>query len=631
MELHSVQRKLTALFSADVQGYSRLMGDDEIATIRTLTEYREVMAVFIEAFRGVIVDSPGDNLLAEFASAIDAVQCAVDIQRELKSRNATLPPHRKMEFRIGINVGDVVVEGQRLYGDGVNIAARLEGLADGGGVCISGTVYDQIENKLPLVYEYLGEQAVKNIAKPVRAYRVQLEAPALAPAKTGENAVEPNYRWKITLAVAMLLLVGGGTVAVKSLSSRSTLLSTSVPAETASTLESLDHPSIVVLPFTNMSGDQAQDYFSDGISEDLITDLSKLSGLFVISRHTAFTYKWKTVKVEDISRELGVRYVVEGSVRKADDTVRITAQLVDAATGGHLWAERYDRDLTDVFTLQDEITQHIVLALKVKLTQEEQTRFRRAPTENLQAYDFVLRGWDAFFRHTKETNLQARQMFEKAIALDPEYAGAYAFLSLTYFQEWDSQWSRTPQTLEQAFTLAQRAVALDNTLSTAHTVLSFVHLWNRQHEQAIAEAERAIALDPNNADGYIGLGFILNLEGKPDAAIVLVKKAMRLNPRYSSWYAFNLGLAYRLTGLHEEAIAVHKQALLRDPNLLIAHQELALNYSALGRKEEARAEIGEVLRINPHFSLEGMRQTWPYKNQARFARELVALRDAGLT
>lgn len=631
MEPHSVQRKLTALFSADVQGYGRLMGDDEIATIHTLTEYREVMTAFIQVFRGVIVDSPGDNLLAEFASAIDAVQCAVEIQRELKSRNATLPPHRKMEFRIGINVGDVVVEGQRLYGDGVNIAARLEGLADGGGVCISGTVYDQIENKLPLVYEYLGEQVVKNITKPVRAYRVQLEAPAPAPTRTGENPVEPNYRWKITLAVAMLLLVGVVTVAVKSLSSRSTLLSTSAPAEMASALESPDKPAIVVLPFTNMSGDQAQDYFSDGISEDLITDLSKLSGLLVISRHTAFTYKGKTVKVEDISRELGVRYVVEGSVRKADDTVRITAQLVDAATGGHLWAERYDRDLTDVFTLQDEITQHIVLALKVKLTQEEQARFRRAPTENLQAYDFVLRGWDAFFRHTKETNLQARQMFENAIALDPEYAGASAFLSLTYFQEWDSQWNRTPQTLEQAFTMAQRAVALDNTLSTAHTVLGFVYLWNRQHEQAIAEAERAIALDPNNADGYIGLGFISNLAGKPDAAIASVKKAMRLNPRYSSWYAFNLGLAYRLTGLHEEAITVHKQALLRDPNLLIAHQELALNYSALGRKEEARAEIGEVLRINPHFSLEGMRQTWPYKDQARFARELVALRDAGLT
>lgn len=331
-----MQRKLTALFSADVQGYSRLMGDDEVATIRTLTDYREIMTALIRQYRGAIVDSPGDNLLAEFASAIDAVQGAVEIQRELKSRNVTLPPHRKMAFRIGINVGDVVVEGQRLYGDGVNIAARLEGLADGGDVCISGTVYDQIENKLPLVYEYLGEQAVKNIAKPVRAYRVRLEAPALALARTGENPVEPNYRCKTTLAVTMLLLVGAGTVAVKSLSSRSALLSASAPAETVSALESPDKPAIVVLPFTNMSGDQAQDYFSDGISEDLITDLSKLSGLFVISRHTAFPYKGKTVKVEDIGRELGVRYVVEGSVRKADGAVRITAQLVDVATGRHL-------------------------------------------------------------------------------------------------------------------------------------------------------------------------------------------------------------------------------------------------------------------------------------------------------
>jgi adenylate cyclase len=557
-----MQRKLTALFSADVEGYSRLMGDDEIATIRTLTEYREVMTAFIQVFRGAIVDSPGDNLLAEFASAIDAVQGAVEIQRELKTRNTALPPHRKMEFRIGINVGDVVVEGQRLYGDGVNIAARLEGLAEGGGICISGAVYDQVENKLSLEYEYLGEQAVKNITKPVRAYWVRLETHTLAPAVSGKNPVKPRHRQRIALAVAMLLLVGAGTVVIKSLFSPSVSLPVITPSEPASALESSDKPAIVVLPFTNMSGDQAQDYFSDGISEDLITDLSKLSGLLVISRHSSFTYKGKAVKVEDVGRELGVRYVVEGSVRKGGDKVRITTQLVDVTTGGHLWAERYDRDLTDIFPLQDEITQHIVLALKVKLTQEEQARFRRAPTDDLQAYDFVLRGWDAFFRHTKETNAQARQMFEKAIELDPEYAGAYAFLSLTYFQEWDSQWNRTPQTLEQAFTLAQHAVALDDTLSTAHSVLSFVHLWNRQHEQAITEAKRAIALDPNNADCYVGLGFILNLAGEPNAAIELVKNAMRLNPRYSSWYAFNLGLAYRLTGRYEEAIAIHKQALL---------------------------------------------------------------------
>lgn len=345
MELHSVQRKLTAIFSADVQGYSRLMGDDEVATIRTLTAYREVMATLIHRHRGTVVDSPGDNLLAEFASALDAVQCAVEIQRELKSRNTALPPHRKMEFRIGINVGDVVVEGQRLYGDGVNIAARLEGLAEGGGICISGTVYDQVENKLSLEYESLGEQAVKNITKPVRAYRVRLEAKTLAPAMTGEKLVEPRHRQRIALAVVMLLLAGAGAVTVKSLSSRSASLPASAPSETASTLESSDKPAVIVLPFTNLSGDPAQDYFSDGISEDLITDLSKLSGLLVISRHSAFTYKGKAVKVEDVGRELGARYVVEGSVRKAGDKGRITAQLMesdpaDARAGVYVGATR---------------------------------------------------------------------------------------------------------------------------------------------------------------------------------------------------------------------------------------------------------------------------------------------------
>src|SRR5437867_2929494 len=492
-----IERKLAAILSADVKGYSRLMGEDEVATIRTLTAYQEAMTTFIQQHRGRVVDASGDNLLAEFASVVDAVQCAVEIQRELKTKNADLPAPQRMEFRIGINVGDVIVEGERIYGDGVNIAARLEGLAEAGGICISGIVYDQVETKLALGYEYLGEQTVKNIAKPVQVYRVQME-------------------------------VG------------------------ASTPTAPDKPSIAVLPFVNMSGDPEQEYFSDGITEDLITDLSKLSGLFVIARTSVFIYKGKAVEMAEVSRKLGVRYVVEGSVRKAGNRVRINAQLVDATTGGHLWAERYDRELQDIFALQDEVTQKIVFALKIKLTPEEQARFRQAPTDNLEAYDSFLRGQMYMWPSTQEANVQARQLFERAIELDPQYAGAYAVLGWTYFFEWAFQWSQAPQTLAQGFALAQRALTLDDSLPLAHTMLGAFYLWQKRHEQAIAEGERAITLGPNYAEGYAWLGGTFNMAGRPKEAIEVVQQAMRLNPHDPFFYLFILGFAYRLMGRHEE-------------------------------------------------------------------------------
>ena len=344
MESQNITRKLTALLSADVQEYSRLMGNDEVATIRTLTAYRSLMTRLIQQHHGKVVDSPGDNLLAEFASALDAVQCAVAIQSELQARNAELPPNRRMAFRMGINVGDVVVEGQRLYGEGVNIAARLEGLAEGGGICVSGTVYDQVGNKLPLDYVSLGERSVKNISKPVRVYRVLPEE-----ARVEDVVLE-------------------------------------LPAEVQT--QGADTPSIAVLPFRNMSGDAEQDYFSHGITEDLLTALSKLSGLLVISHNSVFQYKRQAVKPEAASRDLGVRYLLEGSVRKAGKRVRVTAQLIDATTGYHVWAERYDRDLDDIFALQDEVTERIVSALAIQLTTGEQARLERQYTDSLEAYDY---------------------------------------------------------------------------------------------------------------------------------------------------------------------------------------------------------------------------------------------------
>jgi len=436
-----VERKLTAILSADVKGYSRLMGEDEEATIRTLTAYRAVMATYIQQQRGRVVDSPGDNLLAEFASVVDAVRCAVALQYELKTRNATLPAQRRMEFRIGLNLGDVVIEGERLYGDGVNIAARVEGLAEPGGLCISGTVYDQIETKLPLHYDYLGEQTVKNIAKPVRVWRVVMDEAAAALAtqaglrsrdsvqdrQAQKRPVRAAYQTWAVVVIAGLVLIGGGSVAVRYLArspfnTQSSILS---PEAAPAALPLSDKPSIIVLPFVNMSEDSKQDYFSDGITEDLTTALSQIASLFVIARSSAFTYKGKAVRVQDVGRELGVQYVLEGSVRRADDQVRITVQLVDAPTDSHLWAERYDRSLKDIFALQDEIVQKIVTTLKLQLTLREQGVLVRKTTDNLEAYDTYLRGLESFNHATQEANAQARQLFEKAMRLNPRYPYDY--------------------------------------------------------------------------------------------------------------------------------------------------------------------------------------------------------------
>jgi len=585
MESQSIERKLAAILSADVKGYSRLMGEDEVATIRTLTAYREVMAALIRQHRGRVVDSPGDNLLAEFASVVDAVQCAVEIQQELKKRNADLPAPRKMEFRIGINLGDVLVEGEKIYGDGVNIAARLEGLADGGGICVSGIVYDQVENKLNFLnlgYEYLGEQTVKNIAKPVPVYRVHLDPGTAAPVMRGKS---------------------------EATSSRPPLP---------------DKPSIAVLPFANLSGDPEQEYFSDGITEDLITDLSKLSGLFVISRNSAFLYKSKAVNPQQVSRELGVRYMLEGSVRKAGNRVRISAQLIDTATGYHLWADRYDRELQDIFAVQDEVTQKIVAALQVTLTEGEQKRPRRPPTNNLDAYEHFLRGLECYWRRTREANTQARRMFERAIELDPDFAAAHAWLGRAYMIEWAFQWSDDPQIPERAAALAQRAVALDDSLPVAHQTLAYVFLLQKQFAQAIAEAERAMVLEPNDADACVTLGEILSCAGRPQEAVGLVEKALRLDPHYPASYLFALGQAYYLTGRHEEAIAALKRLLTRNPNHPRAHFFLAMVYSEVGRKEEARTEIAAC---GPAYSLERVRDKIPYRDQALIERWMATLRE----
>jgi TolB-like protein/class 3 adenylate cyclase len=609
-------RKLTAILSADVEGYSRLMGNDEASTIHILTVYKEAMTAHIKHHRGRVVDAPGDNLLAEFASVVDAVQCAAEIQRELAERNEELPEARKMVFRIGVNLGDVVEEEGRIYGDGVNIAARIESLCEGGGVCISGTAFEHVENKLDLEFEDLGEHEAKNITKPVRVYRM-LSYPGAAAHRVVKAKKAIQRKWRIAaLAIVSVLIVGVGAVAIWNYFLRPSPSTVEAASVEKMAFSLPDKPSIAVLPFVNMSEDPNQEYFSDGITEDIITDLSKMSGLFIISRSSTFSYKGKPVKIKQVAEELGVRYVLEGSVRKGSDKVRINAQLIDAITGHHLWAERYDRDLKDIFALQDEITQMIVLTLRVEVKEAELERIRRVPTENLNAYESALRGDELLRSFKKATNAQARQMFERAIELDPEYARPYVRLGATHLREWLWFWTQDPQAPERALELAQKAIELDDSYAGAYSLLGYIYLWkDRQHDQAIAAAKKAIAFDPNYAGGYGLLAEILNFSGRPEEVRELMEKAMRLNPRYPVSYLFWLGKAYYLMGQYDEAIATLKRGVTRNPNHLPLHLFLAASYVELDREEEVRAEVAEILRITPNYSLEHMARL-PYKDQA---------------
>jgi len=576
------KRKLTAILSADVKGYSRLMGEDELSTIETLKKYRELIDTLTQQYRGRVIDSPGDNMLTEFSSVVDAVDCAVEIQKELKLKNDELPKNRRMEFRIGVNLGDVIKDGERIYGDGVNIAARIEGLAEAGGICISGTAFDQVESKLGLEFNYLGEQSVKNIKKPVRVYRVQMEG--------GFSDVETNRELPLP-----------------------------------------DKPSIAVLPFENMSADPEQEYFSDGLTEEIITALSKVPQLFVIARNSTFTYKGRPMNVKQVGQELGVRYVLEGSVRKAGDRVRITAQLIDATTGNHLWAERYDRELKDIFALQDEITMKILTALQVKLTQGEQSLIAAGGTDNFEAYVRFLKGLEYFKRANKDGCLLARKMAQEAIALDPNYPRGYRLLATTHWVDVILGISTSPrQSLAKAAELYQKVIAMDPSDAPAHAFLGYVYTLMRQHEKGIAEVEKAVTLNPNAADAQAYFGYILHYNGRHKEATQAINKAIRLNPIPPATYFLFLGNAYQLAGMYEESIVAYKKVLNRNPDHLFAHLRLAATYILIDREKEARTEASEVLRIDPKFSIEPFAKRVSYKNQADLELLLSSLRRAGL-
>ena len=625
MDTEHVKRKLSAIFSADVEGYSRLMGDDEVATVRTIEAYRNVFTDLIEQHRGRVVDSPGDNLLAEFASVVDAVQCAVEVQQILKAKNAELPENRRMQFRIGVNLGDVIQEGERIYGDGVNIAARIEGLAEGGGICVSGSAYEQIENKLALGYEYFGEHTVKNIAKPIKVYKVPMDL-GVSKKKAGPK------RWKKgAFATAVVLILGAGALAAWYFYLRPAPIEPASVEKMAFKLP--DKPSIAVLPFVNISGDPKEDYLSDGITENIITALSKIPKMLVIARNSVFTYTGKPVMVQKVSKELGVRYVLEGSVQKEGDKIRITAQLIDAKTGHHLWSEKYDRDLKDLFALQDEITMKVIEGLRVKLTEGEQGRIYSRGTDNLEAFLKVLQGIDLVVRYqSKDDNALGRQMYEEAIALDPGYANAYALLAWTHFHDVTFGWTKTPKkSLERALEIAQKAAFLDESNANAHSALEGVYCRIGMLDKALAAGKQAIALAPNGADTNALHSFTLLALGRNKEALATINKAIHLNPIIPMYYLIAQGIAYQNTGQYEKAIEAYKGALLLNPDYLVAHIGLAMSYSLTGQEEQAHAEAKEVLRISPKFAVDWWAKTG-LRGYKRDQKDIYinALRKAGL-
>jgi adenylate cyclase len=630
MTVQEVKRKLTAILSADVKGYSRLMGEDEEGTIRTLNTYKEVMTKLIQQYHGRVVDAPGDNVLAEFGSVVDAVRCAVEIQKELKARNAELPENRRMEFRIGVNLGDVIEDGEQILGDGVNIAARLESLSDPGGICISGTAFDHVRNKIDLGYEYLGEQSVKNIALPVRVYKVLME-PGAAGKVIGEKKIEPKRWQRPTLVLVVVFILVIAVIVIWKHYTPPTPKMEVVPKEKM-TFPLPDKPSIAVLPFVNLSDDPKQAFLGDALAEEVINGLAKLRQVLVIARNSSFTYKGKAVDVKQVGREQGVGYVLEGSVQRSVDRLRITAQLIDATTGHHLFSERYDRDLKDIFAIQDDIAMKILTAMRVALAEGEAARVSAKGTKNLEAYLKVMQASQLRDAITKENMARCRKLAEEAIALDPGYAMAYSSAAGALAVEiYLGVYKNPKEALERATKLAIKGVTLDDSLAYTHSTLSWLLIMSRDFEKGVAEAERAVALEPGSGHAYTTLGLNLNYSGRYEEAIPVLKNAIRLMPIPSALCLNSLGFSYRMLGRYEESIVSLKKLIQREPDSITGHLHLAATYVLAGKEAEARAEAAEILRINPKFSLEQFAKTIPMKNQTDLMdRWIEPLRKAGL-
>ena len=555
------ERRLIAIFAADVEGYSRLMGADEVGTFKDLTQRRDILDSLIASRRGRIANTAGDSVLAEFGSAVDAVQCAVEAQAALSQANVGLSPDRHINFRIGVHVGDVMIKGGDLFGDGVNIAARLQTLASAGGVCLSGVAYDQVRKILPFAFADLGAQQVKNIDEPVRAFSVVAERAAVVTAS--ENASVP-------LALP-------------------------------------DKPSIAVLPFQNMSGDPEQEYFADGIVEDIITALSRFKSLFVIARNSSFTFKGRAVDIKEVGRRLGVRYVLEGSVRKASGKVRITGQLIDAVTGAHLWADRFERDLTDIFALQDEVTIAVVSAIEPKMLQTEIAMATRRRPENLTAYDFYLRAMPQYYLTTREGLAEAIRLAHRALELDPRFGSVAALAGLCHMLNVVLGYANDPQfDRKEAVRLVRLALSIDDgdpeTLARASIISAFMV---GDSEAEIEMADRAVALNPNSWIAWNSRGWVYRIAGLPEEAIRSFERAIRMSPVDPRLYMTLTGIGLALIELRrfDEAIVVGKKALRQNPSYVATYHCLASAFAHLGRDAEAHDAAARVLEIDPAFTI----------------------------
>jgi len=622
----SAQRRLAAILSADAVGYSRLMAADEAATVRTLNAHREHIQRLVDEHGGRVVDMTGDNVLAEFPAALEAARCALEIQRVLDRENAEVPLDRVMSFRVGIHLGDVLVEGGRIYGDGVNIAARLEGLASPGGVCISGAVHDQIKAKLAARYEDLGEQQVKNIPDPVPVWRMQRaeEAPGAITRAPGRP-----FRWRVPVAVVVLLLAAGG-LAVWTRVRRTTppprpeAAAEATPAPVAPIPA---RPGLVVLPFHN-SGDPDQDYFADGMTEDLITDLSNLSGLDVIGSRSSFRYKGARADVKSAGRDLGVAYAVEGSVRRSGDTLRIQARLLDTRTGRQIWAERYDRELQEVFALQDEVTGQIVSALRVRLTDRERSVLEQPPTASLEAYEAYLRGGQLIERATLADARAAGEMFRRAIELDPEFVGAYAGLVSSEIVAW-MQAGDPSVPLDHALESAERAVELGPEDPRAWSALATARLVRKEHAQARAAAESAVELAPGDALVQATRANVLIFSGHVREGLAQAQALLDLDP-LAPYVRIWLGHGYRLMGRRERAIEFFEQARELAPGNIPALATLALLYAEVGRADAARAAVEQLRELAPSFSGAALAASLPFSDPLDGERMAQGLARVGL-
>jgi len=628
-----LERRLAAILAADVVGYSRLMGEDEAATLAALKLHRtELIDPKSHQYRGRTVKLMGDGALMEFASAVDAVLFAVEVQCAMRKRNEGVPEDRRIVYRVGINIGDIIIEGDDIFGDGVNIAARLEGLAEPGGICVARNVFNQVRGKQDLSFDLLGERQVKNIAEPVSVYRIPLDDRAENLVTDVQADASGRGRWYSYVAAGLaFLLVAGGIIWWQPWAPR--LKPGSMESVEEATLPLRDKPSLAVLPFTNLSDDKAQEYFSDGLTEDLITDLSRISGLTVIARTSTFAYKGQSADVRTIGKELGARYVVEGSVRKMGERVRINAQLINSQTGNHIWADRFDHSIADLFDLQDKVRGKIVQALKVKLSAREERWLARRPTTNPEAYDLYLRGLKQESYFTREGNLESRHLFQRAIELDPSFAAAYAQLAQAYSLAQENSWTdQREEFANKALTLAKKAVELDDELPQAHWSLGRVYTRAplRDADRAVAALKRVVVLDPNYADGYAFLALTFNYVGRAAEALGVMEKAMQINPHFPFWYLHGLGQSQFLLTRYEAAAKNFKKAIERNPTVSWPHRWLLATYGHLGMQDDAEWEIFELESLNQIVTIKQIRENAPFTDPAYLKLYLDGLRKAGV-